>query len=254
MPISVRHDLAGVERRPGRWLLIGVAGRAGRHLRQFHERGRLSLPRRMSLSRPGSHCPACGHADSLVRQRAGPRLAAAWRALPRLRRHDFAPLSAGRGAGGRDRGAVGLAKRPAVACPTSIEGAASFRSISCRFAFSPAADVHAHLRRLDGVRRPRAAAAADWAAVWSWACWRWLFWPSLLAGRGMDRARRSLGGTERNAGWRSCHWRRAVAVRLAGPAVGSGSRTRHLPRLGELVLVGAFLGDRAVCRQSAWSA
>ena len=94
-----RCDLSMHDRRShaaGRWLLIGWLVVLGGVFGSFMNVVVYRLPRRMSLSRPGSHCPACGHAIRWHDNVPVVGLVAAGRPLPRLRRRDLGPLSAGR--------------------------------------------------------------------------------------------------------------------------------------------------------------
>ena len=81
-------------------ILVTFAGLFGLAIGSFLNVVVWRLPRGESLSSPPSACPKCGHAIRAARQRAGARLAAASRQMPRLRRADLAALPARRGVHG----------------------------------------------------------------------------------------------------------------------------------------------------------
>jgi prepilin signal peptidase PulO-like enzyme (type II secretory pathway) len=226
----------------GRWFLIAAAAILGGIFGSFMNVVAYRLPRGMSLSRPGSHCPAC--------QRP-------------IRWYDNVPVLGWIRLGGRcrDCGARISARYPLVealvaaiaalliwratgswTADASVEGGGIFQVDVTRFAFHlllMCTLVTAALVELDG-RVPRAR------LIWlpcGIGLLMLVFWPSL-----------QLVGDliERDGAWAGLSGMLVAVVIGGGPWVCAWMSKRPSAlhhanaALGELILVGAFLGDRAV--------
>jgi prepilin signal peptidase PulO-like enzyme (type II secretory pathway) len=226
----------------GRWFLIAVAGLLGGIFGSFMNVVAYRLPLGMSLSRPGSHCPAC--------QRP-------------IRWYDNVPVLGWIRLGGRcrDCGARISARYPLVEAvvaaiagllawratgswipDAAVEGGGVYQVDVVRFAYYlllMCTLVSAALVELDGhVPPPR--------LIWlpcGVALLALVLWPSL----------QPVGEwIEPDGAWAGLSGMLAAAVIGAGPWLcASMSKDRREiasahAALGELMLVGAFLGDRAV--------
>ena len=225
----------------GRWFLIAVAAILGGIFGSFMNVVAYRLPRGMSLSRPGSHCPAC--------QRP-------------IRWYDNVPVLGWIRLGGRcrDCGARISARYPMVEAlmaaiaalliwratswtsNASVEGGGIFQVDLARFALHlllMCTLVTAALVELDGRVPP---ARLIWLPC-GVGLLMLMIWPSLQPAADWikrDGARAGLSGMLAavviGGGPWLCEWmsKRPSAIAHANAV------------LGELILIGAFLGDRAV--------
>jgi prepilin signal peptidase PulO-like enzyme (type II secretory pathway) len=226
----------------GRWFLIGVAAVLGGIFGSFMNVVAFRLPLRMSLSRPGSRCPAC--------QRP-------------IRWYDNVPVLGWIWLGGRCRdcgsnisvryplveavvaGIAGLLAWRATGNwipDVAIDGSGVFQVDIVRFSFNlllMCTIVSAALIEFDGHVPP---ARLIWLPCGA-GLLALVAWPSLLP---------EGEWIKRDGSWAGLSGMLAAVVIGVGPWLCAWLSRRRLgvayanAALGELVLVGAFLGDRAV--------
>ncbi len=221
----------------GRWFLIGVAAVLGGIFGSFMNVVAYRLPLRMSLSRPGSHCPAC--------QRP-------------IRWYDNVPVLGWIRLGGRcrDCGARISARYPLVealvasvaallawkATEAALDGSGDFQVDFVQFAFHlllMCTIISAALIEFDGHVPP---ARLIWLPC-GVGLLVLVLWPSLLPAGDWGK---------RDGAWAGLSGMLAAVVIGAGPWLCAwlGRHRREMAHanvaLAELVLVGAYLGDRRV--------